>query len=101
MYPTDNLFDLRQFFSEMSQLYFINNYHFEYSGNRLNELVEISMHEYIENEAKIDVIIDAFDERSARFHLKKVQEFIQNPQAHQNVFGGNRFIEKAFFNSQY
>jgi len=88
MYPTDNLFDLRQFFSEMSQLFFINNYHFEYSGHRLNELVEISMHEYIENEAKIDVIIDPFDERSARFHLKKVQEFIQNPQAHQNVFGG-------------
>ena len=88
MYPTDNLFDLRQFFSETSQLFFISNYHFEYNGNPLNELVEISMHEYIENEAKIDIVIGLFNERSSRHHLKKVQEFIQNPQAYQNVFGG-------------
>jgi len=88
MYPTDNLFDLRQFFSETSQLYFISNYHFEYMDNRLNELVEVGMHEYLENEAQIDIVIDPFDERSARYHLKKVQEFIQNPKAHQNIFGG-------------
>ena len=99
MYPTDNLFDLRQFFSETSQLYFISNYHFEYMDNRLNELVEIGMHEYLEDDAKIDIVIDPYDERSARYHLKKVQEFIQNPKAHQNIFGGkinNFFKQKAY-----
>ncbi len=88
MYPTDNLFDLRQFFSETSQLFFISNYHFEHVGVRLNELLEIGAHENLDTDANIDIIIDPFDERTARHHLKKVQEFIKSPQAYQNIFGG-------------
>lgn len=83
------MYDLRQFFSETSQLFFISNYHFEFNGITLNELVEISMHEYLQDDSRIDIIIDPFNERFSRYHLKKTQEFLQNPQAYQGIFGGN------------
>jgi len=46
----------------------------------------ISQHD-IQNEARIDIKIDPYDEKTARFHLKKVQEFMANPYAFQNIFG--------------
>jgi len=87
IYPTDTLLDIRQFLSETSQLFFISSYHFEYKGSPLSEFVEISSQKDIENKARIDIKIDPYEEKSARHHLKKVQELIQHPFLYQNIFG--------------
>lgn len=52
----------------------------------------ISQHD-IQNEARIDIKIDPYDEKTARFHLKKVQEFMSNPYAFQNIFGSNNYFK--------
>ena len=93
IYPTDTLLDIRQFLSDTSQLFFISSYHFEYKRRPLSEFIEISAQKDIENKARIDIKVDSYDEKSARYHLKKVQEFIQSPYSYQNIFG-SKFGDK-------
>jgi len=87
IYPTDTLLDIRQFLSETSQLFFISSYHFEYKGSPLSEFIEISAQKDIDNKARIDIKVDPYDEKSARYHLKKAQELLQHPFSYQNIFG--------------
>ncbi len=81
------MLDIRQFLSETSQFFFISSYHFEYRGTPLSEFIEICAHKDIDNKARIDIKIDPYDEKSARYHLKKVQELLQHPYFYQNIFG--------------
>lgn len=83
--------DLRQFLSEASQLFFITNYHFESNGVIINESLEISSQENITDGAKINVVIDPFDEKSARYHVKKIQDFSSKPYYYLNVFGSKTY----------
>lgn len=53
----------------------------------MSEFIEISAQKDIENKARIDIKVDPYDEKSARYHLKKAQELIQNPFQYQNIFG--------------
>lgn len=78
---------MRQFLSEASQLFFITNYHFESNGVIINENLEISMQENITDGAKINVVIDPFDEKSARYHVKKIQDFSSKPYSYLNALG--------------
>jgi hypothetical protein len=78
---------MRQFLSEASQLFFINSYHFEYKGQLLNEYTDIISQYDIQNEARINIKIDPHDEKSARYHFNKVQDFLSAPLAHHTIFG--------------
>ena len=86
MYSTDNLLDLRLLLNEASQLFFICSYHFEFKGVKLNETLDIKSQVEESEEVRIDVKIDPYDERTARYHVKKVQEFISHPYQYHLLF---------------
>lgn len=53
------------------------NYHFESQGKNVPEYIEVG--QLFENEAKLTVVIDNFNERSSRYHLKKILSILVNP----------------------
>jgi hypothetical protein len=38
-----------------------------------------------EGSGEIDVVLDLFDERTSKYHLKKVSELIKNPEVWANI----------------
>lgn len=97
--PTDTLFEVKQYLHDSSMLYFFSNYHFTHDGKQLNEYLDIAsfnldaentlldiklgrdIHKYQQafiiltfSSAAVIVcsLLDPFDEKSAKHHLKKV-----------------------------
>jgi hypothetical protein len=49
--------------------------------------MEIGAQADIQDDSRIDIVLDLYDEKNARYHFKKVQEFITNPYPYHNIFG--------------
>ena len=71
------LADLRAVLSENSLLFFFDNYHFEQKGKKLSEIEPIS--DVLNPDLPVDVVLHAFDERTAKYHFSKVADIINNP----------------------
>lgn len=60
-------------------MYLFANYHFEMKGKRLLEIVPVK--ELIaDHEATIDITFNAYDIRTAKYHLGRVMEIIRIPE---------------------
>lgn len=76
--PKESLAELKQYLSETTPLYLYENFHFESKGQLVPQYVELDT-VFTGDVGDIDVVLDLFDERTSKHHIKKVSELIKNP----------------------
>jgi hypothetical protein len=79
MVQYEMVLELREFLSEHVYTCFFTNYYFEHAGQRLNdytELAELNLQE----DAKILMKPEKYDEKNARAHIKRVKDILSTPQ---------------------
>ena len=92
------MLDVKQFHLESTFLSLFANYHFEKEGELLNEGIELGMIG-VENNDKISLKMDPFDEKSAKFHTKKVYELLENPSKISEIFSKSSSSSELQVNS--
>ncbi|KRX07164.1 GSKIP domain [Pseudocohnilembus persalinus] len=85
----DNLGEIKVFLNEQTILNLYTSFYFEYEGQRLSEYVEISTFEIPEN-GIINIKLDPLDEKSAKAHVKKINNILNNPAIFQNFIGNQK-----------
>jgi hypothetical protein len=75
--PKETLVELKQYLSETTALFLYENYHFECRGKQLPQHSEVDV--ILETDEVVDVVLDSFDERTSRHHVRQVQRLIANP----------------------
>lgn len=59
-------------------MFLYENFHFESNGKAIPQYVELESL-FPGDTGDIDVVLDLFDERTSKYHVKKVNELIKNP----------------------
>jgi hypothetical protein len=79
MVQYEMVLELREFLSEHVYTCFFTNYYFEHHGVRLNDYMELSELN-LEEDPKIFMRPEKYDEKNARAHIKRVKEILSSPQ---------------------
>ncbi|CAD8136560.1 unnamed protein product [Paramecium pentaurelia] len=87
----ETLLEVRQYLTESTILSLFQNFYFSHKGQRINEYSEFS----IPDGGKLQVLLDEFNERTARFHLRRVQEIIANLSHYQYLCKGKNQNEDS------
>ena len=72
------ILELREFLSEHVYTCFFTNYFLEYQGNQLSDYSDLSELD-LDNDPKIYMRPRLYDEKSARTHVKKVNDILTTP----------------------
>jgi hypothetical protein len=70
--------ELREFLNDHVYTCFYTHYYFEYDGKRLNDYTELAELN-LATEARIYMRPEKYDEKSARQHIKKLKDVLNNP----------------------
>ena len=73
----ENLAEIRQNLYENSPMTIFENYRFEHNEEQLNEFEEIG--KLVNNEARINLILVPFTEKSSLYHFGRVKEILADP----------------------
>lgn len=79
MVQYEMVLELREFLSEHVYTCFFTNYYFEHHGVRLNDYMELSELN-LEEDPKIFMRPEKYDEKNARAHIKRVKDILSTPQ---------------------
>ena len=74
------IFELREFLSEHVYTCFFTNFYFEHNGQRLSDYIELSQLD-LKTNPRIFMKPERYDDRSARAHIKKLVEILEDPPA--------------------
>eukprot|EP00742_Colponemidia_sp_Colp-10_P008460 GILJ01009165.1.p1 GENE.GILJ01009165.1~~GILJ01009165.1.p1 ORF type:complete len:1352 (+),score=315.80 GILJ01009165.1:74-4057(+) len=77
--PTDNFADLKQYLTELIPTCYFTSYHFELNGEKLNDFVEVQSLEGLAPNTKFVMVNDAYNEKSARQHLRRLKQILEQP----------------------
>ena len=72
------LFELREFLSEHIYTCFFTNFFFEHNGQRLNDYTELSQLD-LKTNPRIFMKPDKYDDQTARAHIKKLVDILEQP----------------------
>lgn len=70
--------ELKQYLGETTPLSLYENYHFTSKGKQVPQYSEIES--IIDGEAVVEVVLRPYDERTIKYHVRKVQQMIASPQ---------------------
>lgn len=90
MVQYEMVLELREFLSEYVFTCFVTHYYFEHKGRRLNDYTELEeldlqddpriyMRRGILSLFENDLCLEKYDEKNARFHIRRVIEILTNP----------------------
>ncbi|PRP89245.1 hypothetical protein PROFUN_02119 [Planoprotostelium fungivorum] len=80
----DSMQDLRQYLFEMINTAYITNYDFYLNGNKVNDMVELKDVEGLQNESVLEMRDTLYDERTIRFHLRRLLDIMNMPEELRN-----------------
>ena len=72
------IFELREFLAEHVYTCFFTNFYFEHNGQRLNDYIELSQLD-LKTNRRIFMKPEKYDDRSARNHIKKLVNILEQP----------------------
>lgn len=73
----ENFSDLRLLLSENTTMTIFENFRFELNGVTLPEFQEIGT--TVQNESRINLTIEPFDEKSSLYHFERVKQILSDP----------------------
>ena len=73
----ENFSDLRELLLETTPITIFENFRFELNGQILTEFQELGS--TVQNEARINLVLEPFDEKSSVHHFERVREILADP----------------------
>jgi hypothetical protein len=78
MVQYEMVLELREFLTEHVYTCFFTHYSFEHNGKKLSDYTEFSELN-LEEDPRIFMRADKYDEKSARNHIRRIKEILQSP----------------------
>lgn len=75
--PKESLAELKQYLAEGTLFHIYDNFHFELAGKSLPQYSELEG--LVQTDSELDIVVDAYDERTSKYHVRRVQELVHNP----------------------
>jgi hypothetical protein len=73
----DTLTDLRGILAETTPMSLFENYRFTVNGKMLTEFQEVG--QAVQNDSRINLSLEPFDEKSSCHHLERVKDILASP----------------------
>lgn len=76
--PSDSPIEIKSCLADFAPTCLFTHYHFETSGQPLNDYLELSQQQ-VENDSVLTMVLDSYNERAIKQHVRKLEEVLVHP----------------------